>query len=173
MIVPTLHYLEAFSRLRDQRYIMAQDLSLVPESIRNRWDIPRLVRDARLTSRDFTAFRRARSRQNLFVRRFRAAGGIIAAGSGAPETLMAPGAGLHAEIEQMVRAGLSLKDALLTATRDAAALLATDSIGTIEAGSVADFVVLTADPLQDVTNTKAIDFIVFKGVRYFPEDFGR
>jgi imidazolonepropionase-like amidohydrolase len=173
VIIPTLHYFEGFSRLRDQAYINALDLSLVPESIRRGWNIPGLVRDARLTSRDFTVFRRARPRQNLFVRRFRAAGGIIAAGSNAPETLMAPGAGLHAEMEQLVRAGLSLKDALLTATRDAAVLLATDSIGTIEAGSVADFVVLTADPLQDIANTKAIDFIVFKGVRYFPEDFER
>ncbi len=173
VIVPTLHYLEAFSRLRDQRYIGSLDLSPVPESIRRGWNIARLVREARLTGRDFTAFRRARSRQNLFVRRFRAAGGVIAAGSNAPETLMAPGTGLHAEILQLARAGLSPKDALLAATRDAAVLLGVDSIGTIEAGSVADFIILTADPLEDIANTKAIEFIVFKGERYFPEDFGR
>ncbi len=171
VIIPTLHYLETFSRLRDQPYVNSLDLSPVPETIRNGWNIPRLVRDARLTGRDFTTFRRARSRQNLFVRRFRAAGGVIAAGSNAPETLMAPGAGLHAEIAQLAGAGLSPRDALLAATRDAARLLATDSIGTIEAGSVADFIVLTANPLEDVTNLNAIEFIVFKGERYFPADF--
>ena len=36
-----------------------------------------------------------------------------------------------------------------------------------------DFVVLRGDPLEDVANTKAIEFIFFKGVRYFPEDFER
>ncbi len=173
VIVPTLHYLEAFSRLRDQRYISSLDLSPVPEPIRSGWNIARLVREARLTGRDFTTFRRARARQNLFVRRFRAAGGVIAAGSNAPETLMAPGAGLHAEIAQLARAGLSPKDALLAATRDAAVLLGADSIGTIEAGSAADFIILTADPLEDIANTKAIEFIVFKGERYSPEDFRR
>ena len=173
VIVPTLHYYETFSRLRDQRYIASLDLSTVPEEIRRSWNIPGLVREARLTGRDFTTFRRARPKQNLFVRRFRAAGGIVAAGSNAPRTLIAPGPGLHAELEQLVRAGLSTKEALLAATRDASRLLAADSLGTIKPGAVADFIVLSADPLADIANTKAIEFIVFKGRRYYPEDFGQ
>ena len=173
VIVPTLHYYETFSRLRDQRYIASLDLSTVPEEIRRSWDIPGLVREARLTARDFTTFRRARPKQNLFVRRFRAAGGIVAAGSNAPRTLIAPGPGLHAELEQLVRAGLSTKEALLAATRDASRLLAADSLGTIKPGAVADFIVLSADPLADIANTRAIEFIVFKGRRYYPEDFGQ
>jgi hypothetical protein len=173
IMIPTLHYHEAFSRLRDQQYIASLDLSTVPEEIRQGWNITQLIRDARLTGRDHTAFRRARPRQNLFVRRFRAAGGILAAGSNAPETLMAPGTGLHAELQQLVRAGLSTKDALLAATRDAARLLTSDSLGIIEPGAVADFIVLTADPLVDIANAKAIEFIVFKGERHYPEDFAR
>ena len=173
VIVPTLHYYETFSRLRDQRYIASLDLSTVPEEIRRSWDIPGLVREARLTARDFTTFRRARPKQNLFVRRFRAAGGIVAAGSNAPRTLIAPGPGLHAELEQLVRAGLSTREALLAATRDASRLLAADSLGTIKPGAVADFIVLSADPLADIANTRAIEFIVFKGRRYYPEDFGQ
>ncbi len=173
IMIPTLHYHEAFSRLRDTQYIASLDHSMVSEEIRQSWNITRLIRDARLTSRDFQAFRRARPRQNLFVRRFRAAGGIIAAGSNAPETLMAPGAGLHAELRQLVSAGLSIKDALLAATRDAARLVASDSLGTIQAGAVADFLVLTADPMADIANARAIEFVVFKGERYYPEDLAR
>lgn len=173
VIVPTLHYYETFSRLRDRRYIASLDLSTVPEEVRRSWNIPSLVREARLTGRDFTTFRRARPRQNLFVRRFRAAGGIVAAGSNAPQTLIAPGPGLHAELEQLVRAGLSTKEALLAATRDAGRLLGVDSLGIIKPGAVADFIVLSADPLADIANTKAIKFIVFKGERYYPEDFGQ
>jgi imidazolonepropionase-like amidohydrolase len=173
IMIPTLHYHEAFSRLRDGQYIASLDHSMVSAEIRQSWNVTRLIRDARLTSRDFQAFRRARPRQNLFVRRFRAAGGIIAAGSNAPEMLMAPGGGLHAELQQLVRAGLSTKDALLAATRDAARLVQSDSLGTIQAGAVADFIVLTADPLANIANTKAIEFIVFNGVQYHPEDFAR
>jgi imidazolonepropionase-like amidohydrolase len=173
MITPTLHYYETFSHLRDQEYLASLDGSTAPAEVRDRWNVTRLIRDARLTSRDFTTFRRSRPRQNLFVRRFRAAGGVVAAGSNAPETLMAPGAGLHAELARLVRAGLSTKDALLAATREAARLLATDSIGRIDAGTVADFIVLTADPLEDIANTGAIEFVVFKGQRYSPGDFAR
>jgi imidazolonepropionase-like amidohydrolase len=173
IMIPTLHYHEAFSRLRDPGYIASLDHSMVSEEILRSWNITRLIRDARLTGRDFQAFRRARPRQNLFVRRFRAAGGIIAAGSNAPQTLMAPGAGLHAELQQLMRAGLSTKDALLAATRDAARLLASDSLGTIQPGAVADFIVLTADPLDDIANAKEIEFIVFKGERYYPKDLAR
>jgi imidazolonepropionase-like amidohydrolase len=173
IMIPTLHYHEAFSRLRDGQYIASLDHSMVSAEIRQSWNVTRLIRDARLTSRDFQAFRRARPRQNLFVRRFRAAGGIIAAGSNAPEMLMAPGAGLHAELQQLVSAGLSTKDALLAATRDAAQLVASDSLGTIQAGAVADFLVLTADPLANIANASAIEFVVFKGVRYYPKDFAR
>ena len=69
---------------------------------------------------------------------------------------------------------MSTKDALLAATRDAARLLlASDSLGTIQPGAVADFIVLTADPLADIGNAKAIEFVVFKGERYYPEDFAR
>jgi imidazolonepropionase-like amidohydrolase len=173
IMIPTLHYHEAFSRLRDPGYIASLDHSMVSEEILRSWNITRMIRDARLTGRDFQAFRRARPRQNLFVRRFRAAGGIIAAGSNAPQTLMAPGAGLHAELQQLMRAGLSTKDALLAATRDAARLLASDSLGTIQPGAVADFIVLTADPLDDIANAKEIEFIVFKGERYYPKDLAR
>ena len=173
VIVPTLHYYETFSRLRARRHIPPLDPPTAPEEVRRHGNIPGLVREARLTERDFARFRRARPNQNLFVRRFRAAGGIVAAGSNAPQTLIAPGSGLHAELEELVRAGLSTKEALLAATGDASKLLAADSLGTIKPGAVADFIVLSADPLADIANTKAIEFIVFKGRRYYPEDFGQ
>ena len=169
-LVPTLHYLDAFSHLRNRRYIGTLDLSTVPDDVQRRWDIPGLLRSARLTQRDFADFRRARPLQDLFVRRFHAAGGLIAAGSNAPFPLLAPGTGLHEELARLVAAGLSPREALLAATRDAARLLEADSIGTIEAGRHADFLVLTADPLADIANTRAIEFLVFEGEQYYHED---
>ena len=111
--------------------------------------------------------------QNLFLRRFVAAGGLLVAGSNAPFPLIAPGASLHEELELLVAAGLSPKDALLSATRNVARLLDAGSVGTVEVGKSADFLILSGDPLEDITNTRAIEQVVYKGVRYYPEDFGR
>ena len=71
----------------------------------------------------------------------------------------------------LVRAGLLPRDALLAATRNVAALLEADSIGVIRAGGVADFVVLDANPLEDIQNTKRINRVVVRGTAYLPEDF--
>ena len=95
---------------------------------------------------------------------------MIAAGSNAPEALLAPGSALHRELALMVRAGLSPRDALLAATRDAARMLGVDSIGVIEAGRVADFVIIQGDPLQDIGNTRLIERVVLRGVAYRASD---
>ena len=51
----------------------------------------------------------------------------------------------HAEMEDMVRAGMSPADVLVAATGNSAALLALDDVGTLEAGKSADFVVFEAN----------------------------
>ena len=70
------------------------------------------------------------------------------------------------ELELMVKAGLTPKQALLSATRDAARCMKVDqSLGTIEAGKWADFVALNADPLADIKNIRAIDSVWIAGNR--------
>ena len=172
-MVPTLHNLETLAHLRDQEYVDSLDLSTVPESVQDSWDTRQLARDAQWASRSFTAMRRGRPMQDLFLRRFVAAGGLLVAGSNAPFPLIAPGPSLHEELELLVAAGLTPKDALLSATRNVARLLDAGSVGTVEVGKSADFLILSGDPLEDITNTRAIVQVVYKGVRYYPEDFGR
>ena len=84
---------------------------------------------------------------------------------------MTPGASLHDELALLVAAGLSPREALLAATRNAARVLGVDSIGVLAAGKAADFVVLTGDPLTDIHNTRTIDRVVFKGASYHPDEF--
>jgi imidazolonepropionase-like amidohydrolase len=75
-----------------------------------------------------------------------------------------PGFSVHDEMAQFVKAGLSPLQALQTATLHAAAFLGLeDSAGTLEKGKDADIVLLDANPLQDIKNTKAISAVVVHG----------
>ena len=67
-----------------------------------------------------------------------------------------PGWGEHHELELMVRAGLSPMDAIVAATQKSAALIKAGDRGTLEPGKRADFVVLAADPIADIRNTRQI-----------------
>jgi imidazolonepropionase-like amidohydrolase len=70
------------------------------------------------------------------------------------------------ELELMAKAGLTPKQVLAAATRDAARCWRLDKdLGTLEAGKWADFVVLDADPLTDVANTKKISDVYIAGNR--------
>lgn len=68
------------------------------------------------------------------------------------------------EIEMMVEAGLTPKQALLASTRDAAACQQIDQeLGTLEANKWADFVVLNGDPLANIANIRKIDAVYIAG----------
>lgn len=92
------------------------------------------------------------------------AGVPFGAGTDTPIGFAAPGYSLHSELELLVRAGLSPLEALEAATINPAEFFGLDAeMGTIETGRVADLVLLTANPLDDITNTRAIEAVVTKG----------
>jgi imidazolonepropionase-like amidohydrolase len=98
------------------------------------------------------------------------AGVALMTGTDAPVRNSPPGFGMHEELALFVRAGLSPWDALRAATLQPARFLgAADSSGTIEPGKVADLVLLDADPLADIRNTRRIAMVVANGRLYRPE----
>jgi len=62
----------------------------------------------------------------------------------------------HIELEHMVAAGLTPAQAIAAATRTAAAILRLDQLGTVAPGKSADFIVLDANPLDNIANTRRI-----------------
>jgi hypothetical protein len=75
-----------------------------------------------------------------------------------------PGFSVHDELALLVeRVGLSPLEALRAATLNPARYLGADSLGTVAAGKVADFVVLEGNPLDDIGNTRRIRGVVFNG----------
>ncbi len=79
-----------------------------------------------------------------------------------------PGVSLHLELERFVAAGLTPLAALQTATVNAARFLGREQdFGSIDSGKLADLVLLDANPLDDIRNTRRIDSVIGNG-HYYP-----
>jgi hypothetical protein len=101
--------------------------------------------------------------QELTGRLFRA-GVPLLVGTDSPEPQVTPGFSLHQELELLVASGLPPAAALCAATlHNAAALGQQDHLGTIEVGKLADMVLLTANPLDDIRRTRQIDLVIRGG----------
>ena len=71
--------------------------------------------------------------------------------------------GAHDEMQDMVLAGMTPMQVIVAATRNSAEFLRIADAGTLEAGKSADFIVLGANPLDDITNTRRISAVVLRG----------
>ena len=69
----------------------------------------------------------------------------------------------HREAELMVQAGLTPNQIVTAATKSGAEFLGARDLGTIEKGKWADFLVLTANPLNDIRNTRSIESVFIAG----------
>ena len=78
-----------------------------------------------------------------------------------------PGYSLHREIELYAQAGFTPMEAIQAATIEPARVMGLDKeLGTIEKGKRADLILLTADPLADIHNTRQVEYVITNGAMY-------
>jgi len=94
------------------------------------------------------------------LKRVHDAGMVIGLGTDANNDI---GWAAHVELADMVRCGLTPAEAIVAGTRTSAAILKLDDLGTVAAGKSADFVVLDANPLDDILNTRKISTVYSRG----------
>lgn len=159
---PTLVQRRAFA-FPDRAAPDAALLRYIPRDQRWRFD-PR--QDARLQGRD--AARQALEQRYFDMDRAQIspmlrAGVRFLAGSDSPDGDAVPGFSLHDELAELVAAGLTPMQALQSATRNAAEYFGLRDAGVIAPGARADLVLLDADPLTDIHNTRRIDAVIVAG----------
>jgi len=96
--------------------------------------------------------------QSRNLARLNAAGIRIALGTDGNITWAA-----HEEMADMVASGMTPAQVLVAATRNSATLVGLKDVGTVEKGKTADFLVLDANPLDDITNTRRINAVYLRG----------
>ncbi|MEO8452396.1 MAG: amidohydrolase family protein [Gemmatimonadota bacterium] len=116
---------------------------------------------------DYANMRDRFRRMQEFARRLYQGGVPLTVGTDTPNPWM-----YHREMELLAGAGIPNADVIRMATHNAAvALRLTSEIGSIEVGKRADLVVLDADPIADITNTRRIAWVIHDGKPARPEAY--
>jgi len=116
------------------------------------------------TAEDNARAQRVFQKQLELVGMMKRAGVDFIAGTDTANPYVFPGFSLHDELALLVQAGFTPMEALQAATRDPARYLGRlDSVGTIEKGKIADLVLLDANPLAEIGNTRKINAVVVGG----------
>ena len=97
-----------------------------------------------------------------FVRKFAGAGGKIHSGSDPNHVV--PGYALHAELQMLIEAGLTPEQAIRTAALNVAEAWGKEKdFGSVETGKVADLILVTGDPLKNISATQNIEMVFSEG----------
>jgi len=164
---PTLTVLSAMATITDPSHAQDPRLQYVSTFMRRSWDPSQDFRLKSQTPADYAAARAELKGDVALVGAMNQAGVPMLAGTDELNPYCFAGFGLHDELELLVKAGLSPAQALRAATLGPARYLGHEAtMGSVAEGRVADLVILDADPLADITNTRKIQAVVSRGVFY-------
>lgn len=164
---PTLSVFRNMILLGDQPEIVGHaDNKTVPDRLRQFW--PRYTPKPKASLEERRKeFKKYQELTGLLHK----AGVTLLVGTDAPEPNVPPGLSLHQELEFLVESGVSPGAALQAATWNNAQILQQGgSLGSIEAGKLADLVVLERDPVESIQNTRRIREVILKGHVQRPQD---
>lgn len=122
-------------------------------------------KEAQLGDHDFGPAKAALAielRRRLIRELYRAGAGLLL-GSDTPQTFNVPGFSTQRELQVLVASGLTPYEALRTGTVEVARFLHSNG-GSVEVGKDADLLLLDADPLADIQNTRRIHGVMLRGV---------
>jgi len=170
-LTPTLYVGRVLDTMTDPlAHEQDKQLDQVPAGLRATFQLrvqPLVSRRPEMVARDLDIM----SRNRAFVKAAAYQGVTILAGSdtGAVNSYLYPGDSLHRELSELVDAGLTPLQALQGATLKAASWFdRSGDLGTVERGKLADLLILDANPLLDIGNTRAIVAVVQDG-RYLDQ----
>lgn len=169
--VPTLVQTRAMARLAEPDALDPEVEKGLPKLLKYFWKRQITADGVKLPNMGINYSRRdLADRAELYegdlglVRRMHKAGVRLLAGTDTPAPLVVPGLALHDELALLVEAGLTPAEALRAATANPAECLGlADRAGAVEAGKWADLVLLSANPLHDIRNTRSIVCVLVGG----------
>jgi imidazolonepropionase-like amidohydrolase len=162
---PTLVVMDQIGKL-EQPDLARPELRFVSKGNRALWDPKQDFRFKSWTAEDYKTVRDTNTQRGMLVKQLSDGGAGILAGTDVGNPWLVPGFSLHDELGLLVAAKLSPHEALRAATRSPAELFA-GKFGTIERHQRADLVLLDADPLADISNTRKIAGVMLRG-RWLP-----
>ncbi|MBK9154632.1 MAG: amidohydrolase family protein [Chloracidobacterium sp.] len=135
----------------------------LPQELLDHWE--KTIETHKKQNRGSQGWRDAIATAHKEIGEFHQAGITVLPGSDTGAPFVVPGLALHDELGLLVsEVGLTPAEALRSATLASATFYGRENeLGSIETGKIADFIILTKDPLDNIANTREIDAVVFRG----------
>ena len=168
---------EALCWGNDTTLLMRLKPSIAPAELKDRWwgknweEANPIMRSLDLSNEEWALLKTSYAKTKDMIRVFHERGVLLTAGSDVGMPWITPGVSLNRELELLVSSGIPPLDVLTIATHNGAlALGILDEVGTVETGKNADLVVLKANPIKDIRNTREIEMVIKEGRRYVPSE---
>jgi Amidohydrolase family len=166
-ICPTLTVNRGIAYVNDTTLLDDPRMAYMGTFMKNFWDYRKDFRFKSWTEKDFEQSKQEFELKLKIVKLIHKAGIPILAGTDFPNPHCYIGFGLHEELEWLVKAGLTPAEALKTATIHPAQFMNTaDKNGTVAVNKKANLVLLTKNPLENISHTKSIETVLLNGKVY-------